>query len=167
MILHDPIQNHRDLTIRPVQVGDLPGLMMLLNGDRKSGPSALSFPSLPETIRQKFEGSDQSGFRLVALIDDDLVAQASLNLSSRVGRLTLMVRDDHRQRGIGSALLARIIMAAEGELALTRIELEVFSDNMPAIALYRKFGFEIEVENDGTDGRRFLSMARPVLFLVP
>ncbi|HEX3053108.1 MAG TPA: GNAT family N-acetyltransferase, partial [Aggregatilineaceae bacterium] len=45
---------------------------------------------------------------------------------------------------IGSALLMAAIDLAENWLNLSRIELEVFVDNEPALKLYRKFGFEIE-----------------------
>jgi putative acetyltransferase len=36
------------------------------------------------------------------------------------------------------------IELAEKWLNLTRIQLEVYTDNEPAIRLYQKFGFEIE-----------------------
>lgn len=55
-----------------------------------------------------------------------------------------MVHDDYTRRGIGSALLAAIIDLAENWLGLTRLELEVFVDNEPAIRLYEKYGFVIE-----------------------
>jgi putative acetyltransferase len=29
-------------------------------------------------------------------------------------------------------------------MGITRLELEVYTDNAPAIALYKKFGFEVE-----------------------
>jgi L-phenylalanine/L-methionine N-acetyltransferase len=52
-----------------------------------------------------------------------------------------MVHDDFVGRGVGSALLAAAIECADHSLGLRRIELTVFADNAPAIALYRKFGF--------------------------
>lgn len=47
-------------------------------------------------------------------------------------------------RGIGSALMAFCISYSFDWLAAKKIELEVFADNEPAIALYRKFNFEPE-----------------------
>ncbi|MGF6753393.1 RimJ/RimL family protein N-acetyltransferase [Paraburkholderia sp. GAS42] len=44
-------------------------------------------------------------------------------------------------RGVGTALLKAAVECADGSLALRRLELTVFVDNAPAIALYRKFGF--------------------------
>ncbi len=45
-----------------------------------------------------------------------------------------------RGQGLGEALLAACIEKASAK-GLTRIELEVYADNAPAIALYRKLGF--------------------------
>ena len=55
-----------------------------------------------------------------------------------------MVRDDWQGKGVGTAMMQAVIDLADRWLNLTRIELTVFTDNEPAIALYRKFGFEIE-----------------------
>jgi putative acetyltransferase len=56
----------------------------------------------------------------------------------------MMVRDDWRGKGIGTALMQAVIDLTDRWLNLTRIELTVFTDNESAIALYRNFGFEIE-----------------------
>jgi len=56
----------------------------------------------------------------------------------------MMVRDDWQGKGIGKAMMQAVIDLADKWLNLARIELTVFTDNEPAIALYRKFGFEIE-----------------------
>jgi putative acetyltransferase len=54
------------------------------------------------------------------------------------------VHDDFIGRGIGAALLGELVEAADNWLAITRLELTVFTDNIPAIRLYEKFGFETE-----------------------
>jgi len=56
----------------------------------------------------------------------------------------MMVRDDWQGKGVGTAMMQAVIDLADRWLNLTRIELTVFTDNESAIALYRKFGFEIE-----------------------
>jgi len=49
----------------------------------------------------------------------------------------------YRRRGLGSALLRSVLRAAEAR-HLNRIELEVYTSNEPAIALYERFGFARE-----------------------
>jgi len=56
----------------------------------------------------------------------------------------MMVRDDWHGKGVGTAMMRAVIDLADKWLNLARIELTVFTDNQSAIALYRKFGFEIE-----------------------
>jgi putative acetyltransferase len=56
----------------------------------------------------------------------------------------MAVRDDWQGRGAGTALLQAAIDLAEQWLNLSRLELEVYTDNEPAIRLYKKFGFRIE-----------------------
>ncbi len=56
----------------------------------------------------------------------------------------MAVRDDWQGKGVGTALLQAAIDLADKWLNLTRLELEVFTDNEPAIRLYKKSGFTIE-----------------------
>ena len=56
----------------------------------------------------------------------------------------MAVRDDWQGRGAGSALLQAAVDFADKWLNLSRLELDVYTDNQPAIALYKKFGFVIE-----------------------
>jgi len=58
--------------------------------------------------------------------------------------LGIAVRDDMAGRGVGSALLKEVVGIADGWLNITRLELTVYADNARAMALYRKFGFEVE-----------------------
>jgi ribosomal protein S18 acetylase RimI-like enzyme len=54
---------------------------------------------------------------------------------------SLTVRTRYRGMGIGEALTRRVIEQARAEGAL-ELFLRVFEDNAPALALYRKLGFE-------------------------
>ncbi len=56
----------------------------------------------------------------------------------------MAVRDDWQGRGVGTALMEAALDLADNWLGLTRVELTVYTDNAAGIALYEKFGFEIE-----------------------
>ena len=56
----------------------------------------------------------------------------------------MAVRDDWHGRGVGSALLAAAVDLADNWIGSSRLELTADTDNAAALALYRKFGFEIE-----------------------
>ena len=49
-----------------------------------------------------------------------------------------------RGQGVGSALMAAQVDMAGNWFQVRRLELEVYPDNIPAIRLYEKFGFEHE-----------------------
>ena len=55
----------------------------------------------------------------------------------------LGILPEYRGLGIGSRLLEKVIEKAK-EFGLEKIELHVYTSNKPAVALYRKFGFEEE-----------------------
>lgn len=56
----------------------------------------------------------------------------------------MAVRDDWQGKGAGSTLMQAMLDLADQWLNLSRIELEVYTDNQPAIHLYEKFGFVTE-----------------------
>jgi L-phenylalanine/L-methionine N-acetyltransferase len=56
----------------------------------------------------------------------------------------MAVRDDWQGKGVGTALMQAAVDLADKWLNLTRLELEVYTDNESAIRLYKTFGFTIE-----------------------
>ena len=56
----------------------------------------------------------------------------------------MAVMDDWQGKGAGTALMQAAVDLADKWLNLTRLELDVYTDNEPAIRLYKKFGFVIE-----------------------
>ena len=112
------------------------------------GTLQLPLPS-KELWRKRLAETPESDFMLVACIGDEIVGNAGLHAMRQQRRahamhLGLAVRDDRTGRGVGSALLEAIVGIADGWLPAFRLELTVYTDNAAAIALYRKFGFEIE-----------------------
>jgi len=77
----------------------------------------------------------------------------------------ISVAPEAQGQGVGTALMQAMCDYADRWMAVLRIELTVFVDNAAGIALYRKFGFEIEGRHRGyvlRDGRYVdaFSMAR-------
>jgi L-phenylalanine/L-methionine N-acetyltransferase len=87
---------------------------------------------------------------LAAELDGQVVGTAGLHpvgvaLRRRhVVTLGISVAPEAQGRGVGSALMAALCDYADRWLGSLRIELTVYTDNEPAIALYRKFGFVVE-----------------------
>lgn len=59
------------------------------------------------------------------------------------GGLGMGLLPDFRGKGIGGQLLKEVL-AHSKRFGLEKVELHVYTSNLPAIALYRKFGFEQE-----------------------
>jgi putative acetyltransferase len=73
------------------------------------------------------------------------LAPAGTQLRRRhVMGLGMAVAPEHWRRGVGNALMSGLLDWADRWAGVLRIELQVFTDNAAAIALYRRHGFEIE-----------------------
>ena len=84
----------------------------------------------------------------IAVLDGQIAGSAGFNRykgrRSHAAGIGLGVHDDFQGRGLGTALLAALIDAADNWHAIKRLELTVFTDNTRAIRLYERFGFEAE-----------------------
>jgi len=113
-----------------------------------SGTLQLPLPSV-ELWRKRIADIAPEDFLLVAEIGGEVVGNAGLHAAGRgrrrhAGMIGMSVRDDWHRKGVGGALLAKVIDIADNWLDYRRLELSVYTDNAPALALYRQFGFEIE-----------------------
>ena len=135
------------LEIRGARPGDAEAIaaMQALPGFRH-GTLRLPHPS-PEETRRWLEGP-LDGRVLLALFDGQPVGMIDVHRypgrRSHAGGIGLGVHDAWTGRGIGTAMMAEIVSYAENWLGLRRLELNVFTDNARAIALYRKFYFAVE-----------------------
>lgn len=112
------------------------------------GTLQMPFPSA-EIWRKRLADPPDGMFMLLACVEEEVVGNLGLTQPNsprrrHVGQIGMAVRDDWQGRGIGTALMQAAVDLADNWLNLSRLELEVYTDNEPAIKLYKKFGFEIE-----------------------
>ena len=134
--------------VRASRPGDADAItaVMTLPGVR-NGTLRPPFPSADAT-RRFIEGRSEGDLGLVAERDGLILGSAGLKRHvgrrSHAGEIGMAVHDDHVGQGIGTALLAALVDAADRWLAIRRLELTVFVENAHAIRLYRGFDFEVE-----------------------
>ena len=103
-----------------------------------------------DAIKEKLENPPPNMHRLVAVDDETGKVVGMIGLHLQKGRrahaagISMMMLDDYQSQGIGSKLMEGVLDLAENWLNLKRIELTVYTDNEPAIHLYKKYGFAIE-----------------------
>jgi putative acetyltransferase len=138
------------ITIRRAEAGDAHAIHATFSTPKAmAGTLQLPFPTV-EMWRKRLSDVPADDFILVAEVGGNVVGNLGLHLASKsprrrhAGAIGMSVRDDWHNRGVGSALLAAAVDLADNWLNYTRLELTVYTDNAAAVALYRKFGFEIE-----------------------
>ncbi|MGF1702072.1 GNAT family N-acetyltransferase [Photobacterium makurazakiensis] len=138
-----------DVIIRHIEASDFSALREILaSTEAYSSTLQLPYPSLG-MWEKRLEATPDNVYRLVAECNDEVIGEISLSVQANprrkhVADIGMVVRGDRQGQGIGSKLLAAIIELAEQWLAVSRIELTVYTDNSKAIALYEKHGFKIE-----------------------
>ncbi len=138
-----------DLTVRHAEPEDYKAVQRIFSGPKAvAGTLQLPFPSA-ELWRKRLCEKPENMHQLVACVDEEVVGEISLVTRSNprirhIADFGMAVRDDWQGKGIGSALLEAALDLADNWLGITRIELKVYTDNEAGIALYKKFGFEIE-----------------------
>lgn len=141
------------ITIRRANTGDAAAFArMMADPAVYSGLMQMPFPD-EELWRQRLADNFAPGkidLALAAEINGDVIGSSGLHPVGPVLRrrhaltLGLSVMPEAQGKGVGSALMAAMCDYADGWYGALRLELTVYTDNLVAIHLYRKFGFEIE-----------------------
>jgi len=113
--------------------------------------NTLQLPYQPEAKWQSLFVPQAGFYNLVAEVEGLVVGQLGLQVMQNprrrhVAEIGMGVSEPYQGQGIGSALLRAALDMADNWLALRRVELLVYSSNEPAVALYERFGFEVEAE---------------------
>ena len=138
------------IVVRRAEPSDAEAIHATFTGPQAmAGTLQLPYASI-EMWRKRLTEFPPEDYLLVATIDGEVVGNLGLQGNSKsprrrhVGYIGMAVRDDRQRRGVGTALMRAAIELADGWLNYQRLELTVYTDNLAALHLYRKFGFAIE-----------------------
>lgn len=137
------------ITIRHLEPADIPQVHALYS-EPQSYSDTLQLPYQPVAAWEKRLDCSRPGVVcLVAIQDDQVVGQLGLEVFQsprrrHVATFGMGVKAAARGAGVGSALVAAAIETCEKWMNVSRMEVEVYTDNQAAIGLYEKHGFVIE-----------------------
>ena len=138
-----------EITVRHAEPEDYESMHRIFSGPKAvAGTLQLPLPSA-EAWRRRLAEPPEGLYSLVACAGGEVVGSLGLEAVSRprmrhTGRIGMAVRDDWQGKGVGTALMRAALDLADNWLGLSRVELTVYTDNAAGIALYEKFGFEVE-----------------------
>lgn len=136
------------ITLRRAQAEDAAQLQAIYSEEAVYAETLqLPYPSI--ALWEQRLNTDGPHHHLLAERAGEVLGIISLHPDARPRRshsasIGITVRHGAQGMGVGSALLAAAIDLAENWLRISRIELTVYADNTRALALYEKFGFEME-----------------------
>jgi RimJ/RimL family protein N-acetyltransferase len=138
------------MLIRPFTLADLTSFHRTLDAVARERRhlALLEAPPIGEAERYLRTALEQGAIHFVAEDDGRVVGWCDVTPrqqpgSSHIGHLGMGLLPEYRGQGIGYRILDTTVREGFGK-GLTRIDLEVFSSNQAAIALYRRYGFIIE-----------------------
>ena len=141
------------VTVRRIMLQDA-AAMALMMGDPAVLGNLMQLPHTSEEVwrARLVEGATPGklDLPLVAEVNGEVVGSGGLHPVNPAPRrrhammLGISVMPSAQGQGVGTALIAALCDYADNWLGILRIELDVFADNASAIALYKKFGFELE-----------------------
>ncbi|MFZ3591140.1 GNAT family N-acetyltransferase [Bacillus sp. DJP31] len=142
-----------EVKIRPIQTTDAVALHRIYIQDEVL-PNMVFLPSMRiNAVENRIRNLGQTDFEFVAELDGIVVGFIGMSQKSgrrsHFGELFIGVDSEHHNKGIGIALLSKMLDLADNWLMLERIELGVLETNPGAQALYEKVGFIVEGKKKG------------------
>lgn len=137
------------ITVRHTQVEDAAALHHLYSQPAVYRDTLqLPYPNVARW-EERLRNPAPDSCSLVALLEGEIVGQLTLFQQTHARRrhvatFGMGVLPTCHGRGVGSALLGAAVELCDNWLNVQRMELTVYTDNRAALALYRKFGFEVE-----------------------
>ncbi|ANG95434.1 GNAT family N-acetyltransferase [Brucella pseudogrignonensis] len=136
------------ITFRAPRIEDAEEICAITNMPKfRAGTARLPFTRV-ENTRKWLSSLKDRHIVILALLNDKIVGSCDVRCAegrrSHAGTIGIGVHDDYQGQGIGTGMMGQIIDVADNWLNLKRLDLLVYADNVPAIQLYEKFGFERE-----------------------
>lgn len=145
----------QEILVRNGTADDAPGILAVskavINEEIYQLTSSGEFNLTLEAERKwvsSFQGNPNK-ILLVALVDFEIAGILDFSSGHRqriahTGDFGMSVSRESRGNGVGGALLQALLDWAKQNGQLEKINLQVHATNLPAQALYKKFGFEVE-----------------------
>lgn len=122
-----------DIKINKFEVKDLDSIKNILSTE---------FDSFWNYNILKTELENENSKYIVAKSNNEILGFAGIKIFvNEADIMNIVVKRTYRNKGVGSLLLKNLILICE-ELYLHSLSLEVNEENLPAINLYKKFGFK-------------------------
>ncbi|WP_147534469.1 GNAT family N-acetyltransferase [Bacillus marasmi] len=148
-------KNGEGFTVRTALPNDAAQVLTLNKAIFAEAPYLLTtqaeFTITPEQEQQFLQQTlDAPGkIALVAATETEIIAFLHFENGHRQriqhqGTLSMSVKREFRNEGVGTALLKSLLEWAETNPLIEKVCLEVFADNIPAINLYKTLGFTEE-----------------------
>jgi putative acetyltransferase len=137
------------MKVRHIEKKDIPEIKVILEQPSCfNNTFELPYPSL-DSVESRFGSLPENFYGLVAVVEEKIAGIVGLQVFSKPRRkhvavVALTVNEKYKRNRVGFKLTESIIDLAVNWLAVSRVELQVFTDNDAAISLYKKFEFVIE-----------------------
>ncbi len=147
------------LRIRSLEKGDQEGLSSFITDIYREYPSAMWFETEPtqETLSELFQNK-LNGMREKRVVDmiavqpgerEQIVGEVEVvHLTGPVGSVGIIIRKEHRNKGLGSELLEHALENAVS-LGITELHAEVAEKNAGAQEFFKNRGFILENHGNG------------------
>ncbi|MEM9485862.1 MAG: GNAT family N-acetyltransferase [Cyanobacteria bacterium P01_F01_bin.116] len=127
-------------------------------------PEVNFIPTIEEERKWLIANDGERGIVYVAISKNDVVGMINGSIPSKpefnhTCEFGMSVLSSHRNQGLGSKLMQDFLKWSE-KTNIEIVELNVFSNNLPALKLYKKYGFKVDGERIDVvkKGNRYLNL---------
>jgi RimJ/RimL family protein N-acetyltransferase len=151
------LNDSREITIRPVFKEEEPQLSDFCKSVTGEATKLIQGAPTPKEIKQVFRFPEYF-ISLVTEHDGNIIGYGEIKKSpcKKNGELRIFLRKEYQGVGLGTSMMIMLLREATFQ-GLQKINLRAAAVNLPAVHLFRKFGFQVDEVTTGksVDGRLF------------